>query len=48
MIVWADANFHAALLRTLGNRSIDAFIPLIEENMRHTLFVTPHQLESAA
>ncbi|MGH2561041.1 MAG: FadR/GntR family transcriptional regulator, partial [Thermomicrobiales bacterium] len=45
-LVWADARFHAALLHTLGNRSVDAFVPLIEENLRHSLFVSPHQLGS--
>jgi DNA-binding FadR family transcriptional regulator len=44
--VWADARFHAALLHTLGNRSVDAFVPLIEDNLRHSLFVAPHQLAS--
>jgi DNA-binding FadR family transcriptional regulator len=43
-IIWADARFHSALLRTLGNRSVDAFVPLIEENLRHTLYITPRQL----
>jgi GntR family transcriptional repressor for pyruvate dehydrogenase complex len=46
-IIWADAQFHAALLHTLGNRSVDALVPLIEENMRQTLFVTEYQLSSA-
>jgi GntR family transcriptional regulator, transcriptional repressor for pyruvate dehydrogenase complex len=40
----ADARFHAALLRTLGNRAINDFLPLIEENLRHDLVLDPHQL----
>lgn len=38
----ADVRFHAALLHTLGNRSIDALLPLIEENMRRNLVLDPH------
>jgi GntR family transcriptional repressor for pyruvate dehydrogenase complex len=40
----ADARFHAALLQTLGNRSIDAFLPVIEEHMRRNLLIDSHQL----
>jgi GntR family transcriptional regulator, transcriptional repressor for pyruvate dehydrogenase complex len=40
----ADARFHAALLRVLGNRVIDGLLPLIEENLRQDLVLDPHQL----
>lgn len=40
----ADARFHAALLRALGNGVIDGFLPLIEEHLRHDLALDPHQL----
>lgn len=40
----ADARFHAALLRTLGNASINAFLPVIEEHMRRNLLIDSHQL----
>lgn len=43
---WVDAHFHAALLRTLGNQSVDAFLPLIEENLRQNILVHPRQLTS--
>jgi GntR family transcriptional regulator, transcriptional repressor for pyruvate dehydrogenase complex len=39
-----EAKFHAALLRTLGNRSIDGLMPLVEEHMRSNLLVDPHEL----
>jgi GntR family transcriptional repressor for pyruvate dehydrogenase complex len=32
-----DAGFHAALLRTTGNTAIEAFLPIIEENLRQSL-----------
>ncbi len=38
-----DARFHAALLRVLGNRTVDAFIPLIEEHLRQTLLSDPQR-----
>jgi GntR family transcriptional repressor for pyruvate dehydrogenase complex len=40
----ADAHFHAALLRVLGNRVVDGLLPLIEENLRSDLVGDPHQL----
>ncbi len=40
----ADAQFHAALLRVLGNRVVDDLLPLIEENLRYDLIGDPHQL----
>jgi GntR family transcriptional repressor for pyruvate dehydrogenase complex len=40
----ADVRFHAALLRSLGNRSVDALLPLIEEHMRENLLVDMHEL----
>jgi DNA-binding FadR family transcriptional regulator len=40
----ADARFHAALLRVLGNRVVDGLLPLIEENLRQDLVGDPHQL----
>lgn len=40
----ADVRFHAALLRTLRNKSIDDLMPLIEEHMRSILLVDPHEL----
>ncbi|MEA2595456.1 MAG: GntR family transcriptional regulator, transcriptional repressor for pyruvate dehydrogenase complex [Thermomicrobiales bacterium] len=40
----ADARFHAALLRVLGNRVVDGLLPLIEENLRYDLVGDPHQL----
>jgi GntR family transcriptional regulator, transcriptional repressor for pyruvate dehydrogenase complex len=40
----ADAQFHAALLRVLGNRVVDDLLPLIEENLRYDLVGDPHQL----
>jgi DNA-binding FadR family transcriptional regulator len=43
----ADARFHAALLRVLGNRVVDGLLPLIEENLRQDLVVDPHQLIAA-
>ena len=43
----ADARFHAALLRVLGNHVIDGLLPLIEENLRQDLVVDPHQLTGA-
>jgi len=39
-----EVRFHAALLRTLGNRSIDGLMPLVEEHMRSNLLVDPHGL----
>jgi GntR family transcriptional repressor for pyruvate dehydrogenase complex len=39
-----EVRFHAALLRTLGNQSINALLPLIEENMRRNLLIDPHEL----
>ena len=43
----ADARFHAALLRVLGNRVVDGLVPLIEENLRSDLVGDPHQLTSS-
>jgi len=43
----ADAQFHAALLRVLGNRVVDGLLPLIEENLRSDLVGDPHQLTGA-
>jgi GntR family transcriptional repressor for pyruvate dehydrogenase complex len=40
----ADLRFHAALLRSLGNRAVDALLPLIEENMRENLLIDTHEL----
>jgi len=40
----ADVRFHSALLRSLGNRSVDALLPLIEEHMRENLLLDPHEL----
>ncbi|HXH89585.1 MAG TPA: FCD domain-containing protein [Gaiellaceae bacterium] len=40
----ADVRFHSALLRSLGNRSVDALLPLIEEHMRENLLIDPHEL----
>jgi DNA-binding FadR family transcriptional regulator len=40
----ADARFHAALLRTLGNRAVDAFLPMLQDQMRTHIFFSPHQL----
>lgn len=40
----ADANFHAALLRVLGNESINRLLPMIEETMRLYLVSNPYQL----
>jgi GntR family transcriptional repressor for pyruvate dehydrogenase complex len=40
----AEVKFHAALLGTLGNRSIDGLMPLVEEHMRSNLLVDPHEL----
>jgi DNA-binding FadR family transcriptional regulator len=40
----ADARFHAALLRTLGNRAVDAFLPMLQDQMRTHVFFSPHQL----
>lgn len=41
---FADVRFHSALLRSLGNRSVDALLPLIEEHMRENLLNDPHEL----
>jgi GntR family transcriptional repressor for pyruvate dehydrogenase complex len=41
---FADAHFHTALLRVLGNRALDSFLPVIEEHLRQSLFSTPHPL----
>lgn len=35
----ADLQFHAALLRSLGNGALDSLLPLIEENMRQNLWI---------
>lgn len=43
-IALADARFHAALLRTLGNETINAMLPLIEENLRQNLITDAHHL----
>jgi GntR family transcriptional regulator, transcriptional repressor for pyruvate dehydrogenase complex len=40
----ADARFHGALLRTIGNVAIESFLPLIEENFRYDLLLNTHQL----
>ncbi len=40
----ADANFHAALLRSIGNRAIDSFLPMLQDQMRTYIFFSPHQL----
>ena len=40
----ADVRFHSALLRSLGNRSVDALLPLIEEHIRENLLIDPHEL----
>ena len=34
-----DLQFHAALLRSLGNGAVDSLLPLIEENMRQNLWI---------
>lgn len=45
-MTWADARFHSALLHTLGNSSLDALLPMIEELRRHVLYVTPFMMTS--
>jgi GntR family transcriptional repressor for pyruvate dehydrogenase complex len=40
----ADANFHAALLRALNNRAVDAFLPMLQDQMRSHVMFTPHQI----
>lgn len=42
-----DAHFHAALLRATGNPAIEAFLPLIEENLRQSLTASPHQFDGS-
>lgn len=44
LMVWSDAGFHASLLRVLDNRSVNAFIPVIEEARRRQLYINPFQL----
>ena len=38
-----DAHFHAALLHATGNPAIEAFLPIIEENLRQSLIASPSQ-----
>lgn len=38
-----DARFHAALLRATENPAIEAFLPIIEENLRQSLIAAPRQ-----
>lgn len=38
-----DAHFHAALLRATENPAIEAFLPIIEENLRQSLIAAPRQ-----
>lgn len=38
-----DARFHAALLRATENPAIEAFLPIIEENLRQSLIASPRQ-----
>jgi GntR family transcriptional repressor for pyruvate dehydrogenase complex len=40
----ADAKFHVALLRSIGNSSIDSLLPMIQESMRLLLVFNPYQL----
>lgn len=40
----ADAGFHTELLKSLGNDTINGFLPLIEENFRRDLFNDRHLL----
>ena len=42
-----DAHFHAALLRATENPAIEAFLPLIEENLRQSLIASPHQFDGS-
>jgi DNA-binding FadR family transcriptional regulator len=41
-----DAGFHHALLRSLNNRVIDSFLPVIEEHLRHDMLIGPNKLEN--
>jgi GntR family transcriptional repressor for pyruvate dehydrogenase complex len=38
-----DARFHAALLHATENTAIEAFLPIIEENLRQSLVTSPRQ-----
>ena len=40
----ADARFHAALLRTLGNQSVTSLLPIIDDTLRRNLLVNPQPL----
>ena len=42
-LLLVDARFHASLLRVADNAAIDALLPLIEENLRQSLHVSPRQ-----
>ena len=42
--IHADVNFHMALLRALGNPSVNSLLPLIEEQIRDYLLLDPHLL----
>jgi GntR family transcriptional repressor for pyruvate dehydrogenase complex len=44
----ADAGFHAALLKSLDNRVINGFLPLIEEHLRHDILLDPGRLTTGA
>jgi GntR family transcriptional repressor for pyruvate dehydrogenase complex len=40
----SDVNFHASLLRVLGNPTVEGLLPVIEEQIREYLLLDPHQL----
>jgi GntR family transcriptional repressor for pyruvate dehydrogenase complex len=42
----ADAGFHGALLKSLNNQVITAFLPLIEEHLRHDIVLDENRLET--
>lgn len=42
-----DARFHAALLHATENPAIEAFLPIIEENLRQSLIAAPRQFSGS-
>lgn len=42
----ADAGFHAALLKSLGNQAVNRLLPLIEEHLRHDVLQDPGRLKT--
>src|SRR4029078_3269685 len=43
-----DVHFHAALLRTTENPAVEAFLPIIEENLLQSLIASPRQISGSS